>query len=88
MKTVQLSQVPKGLYSITKMRDTAIVTLYDNVQELPDKKEITYSADQYQLKTVWRDKMIIDYQKWLELAKRLENPQPGAETRQARDMVL
>lgn len=88
MKTVQLSQVPDGLYSITRMKGLAIITLYDNIQEIPDKEELTYSADQYQLKTIWRDKMMINYQQWLDLAKRLGNPQTVADNRIARDMIL
>ena len=88
MKTVQLSQVPDGNFTITKMRDRAIITLYDNVQEIPDKEELTYTADQYQLKTVWREGLKIDYKEWLNLAKKLENPQTDAEKRMARDMAM
>ncbi len=88
MKTVQLSQVPKGLYTVTRIGDMAIITMYDNVQEQTTEEDVCYSADQYQLKVVWRDEMKIAYVDWLDLAKRLENPQTTVDKRMARDMLL
>ena len=88
MKIVNLSQLPKNNLMITRVKDCVIITLYDNIVELERDEEINYSAEMYQLKTAWRDNRVIDYDEWLALAKRLENPITVQDQRLARDMLV
>jgi len=88
VKIVQLSQVPENNLMITRVKDCVIITLYDNIVELERDEEINYSAEMYQLKTAWRDNRVIDYDEWLALAKRLENPITVQDQRLARDMLV
>lgn len=91
MKTVNLSRVPEVLHSITKIRNEAIVTLYDNVQELqPDEEgNPNFSADMYRIKVPWREGLeSIDYSVWLVRAKELETAASDADKRIARDTLM
>ena len=88
MKIVNLSQLPKNNLMITRVKDCVIITLYDNIVELERDEEINYSAEMYQLKTAWRDNRVIDYDEWLAIAKRLENPITVQAQRLARDMLV
>ena len=100
MKIVNLSQLPKNNLMITRVKDCVIITLYDNIVELERDEEINYSAEMerdeeinysaemYQLKTAWRDNRVIDYDEWLAIAKRLENPITVQDQRLARDMLV
>jgi len=88
VKIVQLSQVPENNLMITRVKDCVIITLYDNIVELERDEEINYSAEMYQLKTAWRDNRVIEYDEWLAIAKRLENPITVQDQRLARDMLV
>jgi len=88
VKIVNLSPLPKNNLMITRVKDCVIITLYDNIVELERDEEINYSAEMYQLKTAWRDNRVIDYDEWLAIAKRLENPITVQDQRLARDMLV
>lgn len=91
MKTVNLSRVPEVLHSITKIRNEAIITLYDNVQELqPDEEgNPNFSADMYRIKVPWREGLVnIDYSVWLVRAKELEIASSDTDKRIARDTLM
>ena len=92
MKTVKLSYVP-DLYTAQRAKDDVIVTLYDNLQEVPpesEEGEMQYQADMRQLKLRWRDGIEdpSNYEVMLARAKELEDPQSVADHRIARDIVL
>jgi len=91
VKIVQLSQVPEGLYSITRIGNMAIITMYDNVQiqTKPEGEDLSYSADQYQIKIPWRAGLEnLDFNTWLTRAKELEYPGTIVDKRVARDIII
>ena len=91
MKIVQLSQVSEGLYSITRIGNMAIITMYDNIkiQEKTEEEDISYLADQYQIKILWRIGLEnLDLNTWLAHAKELESPSTTVDKRIARDILM
>lgn len=91
MKVVQLSQVPDGLFTITRIVNMAIITMYDNVQAQTklEGEDLSYSADQYQIKIPWRDGLEnLDLNTWLTRAKELEIASTIIDKRVARDIVI
>lgn len=90
MKTVNLSQVPE-LYTAQRIKTNVIITLYDNIVELPPTDDGTpMQADIYQLKLPYREGLLSveNYEHMLEFAKRLTDPTTDGEARQARDVLL
>lgn len=89
MKTVQLSQVPEAFFNITRIGEMAIITMYDNVKTQTEGEELSYSADQYQIKVPWRDGLEnLDFNTWLTRVKELESPSTTVERRVARDVLI
>lgn len=89
MKTVNLSQVPE-LYTAQRIKQSVIITLYDNIQDVSDEESQKFVADMYQLKLPYREGLLSveNYEHVLEFAKRLTNPTTDGEIRQARDVLL
>lgn len=89
MKQVNLSQVPE-LYTAQRIKQSVIITLYDNIQDVSDEESQKFVADMYQLKLPYREGLLLveNYEHMLEFAKRLTNPTTDGEARQARDVLL
>ena len=89
MKTVNLSQSPK-LYQAQKIKNNVIITLYDNIQDVSDEESQKFTADMYQLKLPYRNRLLSsdNYESMLDYAKRLHSPSTVTEERQARDVLL
>lgn len=89
MKTVNLSQVPE-LYTAQRIKQSVIITLYDNIVDTSDEESQKFVADMYQLKLPYREGLLSveNYEHMLEFAKRLTNPTTDGEIRQARDVLL
>ena len=92
MKHVKLSQVEQ--YSVVRTKqDMAIITLMDNVTEIPsatEEDQVSYEADMYQLMLPWREGIgdPANHAAYLARAKDLEDPQTDGDKRIARDIVL
>ena len=91
MKIVKLSSEP-ALFNAQRVKDEVIITLYDNVVEIPpdnEEDEMQYQADMRQLKLRWRDGIEdpSNYELMLARAKELDNPQSDGDRRVARDIV-
>ncbi len=92
MKTVKLSQAPE-LYSAKRIKDDVIITIYDNIQEIPPESEedaLQYQADMYQLRLPWRNGIEdpSNYDVMIARVKELGDPQEVSDQRIARDIVL
>lgn len=89
MKQVNLSQVPE-LYTAQRIKQSVIITLYDNIIDTSDEESQKFVADMYQLKLPYREGLLLvdNYEHMLEFAKRLTNPTTDGESRQARDVLL
>ena len=92
MQHVKLSQVEQ--YSVIRTKDDmAVITMLDNVAEIPPQGEETqssYEADMYRIMLPWREGIDdpSNHASYLARAKELENPQTDGDKRIARDIVI